>query len=117
MEQGAPVVIEDRSRYSWAASSPHPPDPQGSSMPTSILFTQCLQHDFVAPVGAHEPLPNKLHVGREEATRLLGYQPSRGSLAQPRFSYVLQPDGVRGVPVETNTRSRYAVGTEPRMER
>lgn len=52
-------------------------------MPTlSILITQCLQHDFVAPLGPHEPLPNALHVGHQEATRLLGATPSSGPLAQ-----------------------------------
>lgn len=51
-------------------------------MALSVLITQCLQHDFVGPISAHEPLPNKLHVGREEAVRLLGPEPSRGPVAQ-----------------------------------
>jgi len=49
---------------------------------TSILITQCLQWDFVGPVSAHEPLPNKLHVGSSEAQRLLGTDPARGPVAQ-----------------------------------
>ncbi len=48
----------------------------------SILITQCLQHDFVAPLAPHEPLPNALHVGHQEAQRLLGADPSSGPLAQ-----------------------------------
>ena len=41
-------------------------------MRLSILITQCLQHDFVAPLDDHAPLPNKLHVGAHESKRLLG---------------------------------------------
>ena len=51
-------------------------------MGRSILITQCMQRDFVAPIAAHEPHPNALHVGRDEATRLLGPDPSRGPFAQ-----------------------------------
>jgi protein-tyrosine phosphatase/nicotinamidase-related amidase len=51
-------------------------------MPRSVLITQCLQNDFVAPLMAHDPLPNRLHVGAEEARRLLGVEPARGPLAQ-----------------------------------
>jgi protein-tyrosine phosphatase/nicotinamidase-related amidase len=48
----------------------------------SILITQCLQRDFIDPVEAHEPLPNKLHVGREESQRLMGRDPLTGPIAQ-----------------------------------
>jgi protein-tyrosine phosphatase/nicotinamidase-related amidase len=48
----------------------------------SVLITQCLQRDFIGLVSPHEPLPNKLHVGREEAQRLLGPDPSGGPVAQ-----------------------------------
>jgi protein-tyrosine phosphatase/nicotinamidase-related amidase len=51
-------------------------------MALSVLITQCLQRDFVEPVDAHEPLPNKLHVGREEAIRLMGRDPHYGPVAQ-----------------------------------
>ncbi|MGI5861265.1 MAG: isochorismatase family protein [Myxococcales bacterium] len=51
-------------------------------MCAAVLITQCLQRDFVGPVGAHEPLPNRLHVGRREALRLLGEDPQRGALSQ-----------------------------------
>src|SRR5262245_61808872 len=52
------------------------------TMATSILITQCLQRDFVDPIGPHDPLPNLLHVGPVEATRLLGAEPAAGPLAQ-----------------------------------
>lgn len=51
-------------------------------MATSILLTQCLQNDFVGPLGPHEPLPNGLHVGYTEARRLLGEDPRFGPLGQ-----------------------------------
>ncbi|MEM7181494.1 MAG: isochorismatase family protein [Spirochaetota bacterium] len=38
----------------------------------SLLITQCLQNDFVKLLERYEPLPNALHVGYEEAKRLLG---------------------------------------------
>lgn len=38
----------------------------------TLLFTQCLQNDFVAPLAAGSPLPNDLHIGRAESRRLLG---------------------------------------------
>jgi protein-tyrosine phosphatase/nicotinamidase-related amidase len=50
-------------------------------MPT-VLISQCLQRDFVAPLEPHEPLPNALHVGADEARRLLGADPEHGPLAQ-----------------------------------
>jgi nicotinamidase-related amidase len=49
---------------------------------TTVLITQCLQRDFVDPIGRHDPLPNELHVGYGEATRLLGTDPTAGPLAQ-----------------------------------
>ncbi|MGP8161641.1 MAG: phosphotransferase [Candidatus Dormibacteria bacterium] len=48
----------------------------------TILITQCLQRDFVDPIGPQDPLPNLLHVGHAEATRLLGPDPSAGPVAQ-----------------------------------
>jgi protein-tyrosine phosphatase/nicotinamidase-related amidase len=49
---------------------------------TTVLITQCLQRDFVDPIGPSDPLPNLLHVGYAEATRLLGPEPSAGPMAQ-----------------------------------
>jgi nicotinamidase-related amidase len=37
-----------------------------------LLFTECLQNDFVAPLLPGVPLPNALHIGRAESRRLLG---------------------------------------------
>jgi nicotinamidase-related amidase/aminoglycoside phosphotransferase (APT) family kinase protein len=48
----------------------------------TVLITQCLQRDFVDPIGPHDPLPNLLHVGYGEAARLLGPEPSAGPMAQ-----------------------------------
>lgn len=41
-------------------------------MDQALLFTQCLQNDFVKPIKRYEALPNQLHVGYEEAARLIG---------------------------------------------
>jgi protein-tyrosine phosphatase/nicotinamidase-related amidase/aminoglycoside phosphotransferase (APT) family kinase protein len=49
---------------------------------STVLITQCLQRDFVDPIGPHDPLPNLLHVGHAESSRLLGPNPSEGPLAQ-----------------------------------
>ena len=38
----------------------------------TLLFTECLQNDFVGPLPAGAPLPNALHIGRAESRRLLG---------------------------------------------
>ncbi|MEK8023596.1 MAG: phosphotransferase [Candidatus Hydrogenedentota bacterium] len=51
-------------------------------MSRAILFTQCLQNDFVQPLGANDPLPNLLHVGHEESRRLLGENPADGPIAR-----------------------------------
>jgi protein-tyrosine phosphatase/nicotinamidase-related amidase len=48
----------------------------------TVLITQCLQRDFVDPIGSHDPLPNLLHVGYSEANRLLGPEPAAGPMAQ-----------------------------------
>lgn len=49
---------------------------------TAILFTQCLQHDFVRPLERFEALPNLLHVGYSEARRLMGEEPRQGPVAR-----------------------------------
>lgn len=48
----------------------------------SILFTQCLQNDFVAPLGPWDPMPCVLHVGSAEASRLAGEIPAEGPLVR-----------------------------------
>ena len=51
-------------------------------MAQSILITDCLQNDFVAPIGRFDSLPNALHIGYEESLRLLGEDPSQGPVAR-----------------------------------
>lgn len=60
-------------------------------MPT-LLITQCLQRDFVDPIGPHDPLPNHLHVGHAEARRLLGEIPEEGPVATLLAWARSQPD-------------------------
>ncbi len=47
-------------------------------MSKSILFTQCLQNDYVKPIGKYDPLPNLNHIGYEESKRLMGLNPAEG---------------------------------------
>jgi protein-tyrosine phosphatase/nicotinamidase-related amidase len=62
---------------------------------TTVLITQCLQRDFVDPIGPHDPLPNLLHVGYSEAARLLGPEPSAGPMAQLiDWARSLDPDAI-----------------------
>jgi len=61
-------------------------------MSTSVLITQCLQNDFVELTGPHAPAANMLHIGYQEARRLLGENPAEGPVAQcMRWAY-RQPD-------------------------
>ena len=46
--------------------------------PGALLITQCLQNDFVQPLERYDGLPNQLHVGYDEALRLIGEDPERG---------------------------------------
>jgi len=62
---------------------------------TTVLITQCLQRDFVDPIGPHDPLPNLLHVGYSEAARLLGPDPPAGPMAQlVGWARSLAPDAI-----------------------
>jgi protein-tyrosine phosphatase/nicotinamidase-related amidase len=47
----------------------------------SILITQCLQNDFVKPIGKYETKPNLLHVGYEESRRLMGLDANYGPVS------------------------------------
>jgi protein-tyrosine phosphatase/nicotinamidase-related amidase len=61
----------------------------------TVLITQCLQRDFVDPIGPYDPLPNLLHVGYSEADRLLGSEPSAGPMAQViDWARSLAPDAI-----------------------
>lgn len=48
----------------------------------TILITQCLQNDFVAPVANGDALPNLLHIGHDESRRLLGDDVNEGPISQ-----------------------------------
>lgn len=58
----------------------------------AALITQCLQHDFVAPIGRYDPLPNLLHIGFEEARRLMGENPGEGPVARVMRWAQREPD-------------------------
>lgn len=51
-------------------------------MSEAILITQCLQNDFVRLLDKYDPLPNFLHIGYDEANRLLGERVEDGPVAQ-----------------------------------
>lgn len=61
-------------------------------MPQALLLTQCLQNDFVKPLARHERLPNLLHIGYEEARRLMGDNPAEGPIARVMQWAYSQPD-------------------------
>lgn len=58
----------------------------------SVLITDCLQHDFVGPIGRFDALPNALHVGHEESRRLLGPVLEEGPVARTIAWAHAQPD-------------------------
>jgi protein-tyrosine phosphatase/nicotinamidase-related amidase len=57
-----------------------------TSMPRTtapaILLTQCLQKDFVGPLGTWDALPCTLPIGAAESARLLGPDPTQGPLVR-----------------------------------
>ena len=57
-----------------------------------VLITQCLQNDFVKPLAPYTPLPNLLHVGHDEARRLMGDDPAEGPVARFLAWALTQPD-------------------------
>src|SRR5262250_71014 len=74
---------------------------------TTVLITQCLQRDFVDPIGPHDPLPNLLHVGYSESTRLLGPEPAAGPRA-PSTSSTSATGTTRTTPPSASTCSSSA---------
>ncbi len=65
-------------------------------MTTSLLLTQCIQNDFVMPIGRFDPIPNRLHVGFSEARRLMGENPSEGPVARVmQWAYGASDEKVR----------------------
>jgi protein-tyrosine phosphatase/nicotinamidase-related amidase len=62
----------------------------------SILITQCLQNDFVAPIGKFDPLPNALHIGYKEALRLIGEKPAEGPVSTlMSWAYKLEKEKIK----------------------
>ncbi len=62
-------------------------------MTNALLITQCLQNDFVKPLGPHDPLPNLLHIGHSESKRLLGVNSAEGPIAKiMAWAYQLPDD-------------------------
>jgi nicotinamidase-related amidase len=61
-------------------------------MSESLLFTQCIQNDFVKPIGRFDPIPNQLHVGFAEASRLMGEIPAEGPVARTMQWALSQPN-------------------------
>jgi len=57
-----------------------------------VLITQCLQNDFVKPLAPYTSLPNLLHVGHDEARRLMGDDPTQGPVARFLGWALAQPD-------------------------
>ena len=82
--------------------------PKKSGDSLSVLIIECLQHDFVDPIGPYDPLPNRMHVGHTEALRLLGEDPSVGPLAQLM-------DWAQSLPQMTSESSAYATGAIRRI--
>jgi len=60
----------------------------------SILITQCLQVDFVKPLGRYDPLPNNLHIGYEESRRLMGENLEDGLVSLTMQWAYRQPEDV-----------------------
>src|SRR5690349_20326776 len=58
----------------------------------ALLITDCLQRDFVSPIGRFEGLPNALHIGHDESLRLLGRNPEEGPVARVLDWAHAQPD-------------------------
>ncbi len=48
----------------------------------TILISQCLQYDFIKPIGKYDNLPNLLHIGYDESSRLVGNDISNSPLHQ-----------------------------------
>jgi protein-tyrosine phosphatase/nicotinamidase-related amidase len=50
-------------------------------MSKAILFTQCIQNDYIKPIGKYDPLPNLVHIGYDESVRLMGLSPKEGPVS------------------------------------
>src|SRR5690606_22629316 len=86
------------STSKWAWRCDHVRVDRGAAMSTSLLITQCLQNDFVKPIGRFDAIPNQLHVGHAEALRLLGETPSEGPIERVmQWAYAQSDELVRVV--------------------
>lgn len=66
------------------------------TMSQSILITQCLQNDFTKPIGKFDGLPNLLHVGYEEARRLLSEKVEEGPVNTViEWAYKTEPEKLK----------------------
>jgi nicotinamidase-related amidase len=72
--------------------SAYPRVPDELDLPKGVLITQCLQNDFVKPLPPYTPLPNLLHVGHDEARRLMGDDPAQRPVARFLAWALAQPD-------------------------
>ena len=61
-------------------AAPPEPDDTVPTAPVSLLFCQCLQNDFIAPIGKGRQPPNKLHIGWSESVRIVGENAAGGPL-------------------------------------
>jgi serine/threonine protein kinase len=84
--------LAETAPYALTASTGPATNPRTTTR--SLLFCQCLQNDFIAPLHEGEPPPNKLHVGWEEATRIVGAEPAGGPLVRA-VSACAQAENVR----------------------
>jgi len=64
----------------------------GDTVSHAILITQCLQNDFVKPLGLYDEFPNLLHIGHDEARRLMGEDPPEGPIARTMKWAYEQPE-------------------------
>lgn len=72
------------------------PPPRPSA--PAVLLTQCLQKDFVGPLGAWDALPCTLHIGAAESARLLGPDPLQGPLVRfMAWAHRQDPAGLRTI--------------------
>lgn len=86
-------------------------------MTPALLITQCLQTDFVKPIGRNDPLPNRLHIGHDESRRLMGDRPEEGPVVQTvKWAYDQGPDRIRLIHVR-DWHDRQTPGQTAHLER
>ncbi|WP_437185385.1 isochorismatase family protein [Planctomicrobium sp. SH668] len=68
------------NRTTHSQSNEHGQTTISSATSRSLLICKCLQNDFIGPIKENDPLPNKLHIGRQESLRIVGEDPATGPL-------------------------------------